>query len=59
MEDSMAELGMYNPEEDLGGWTFRKVFDDTQWQEEHLTLVGGPRRLKGPLPRPTHPGNAR
>ena len=31
MEDPMAELGMYNPEEDLGGgWTFCEVLDDTQ-----------------------------
>jgi hypothetical protein len=59
VEDPMAELGIYNPEEDLGRWTFRQQFDDSQWQEQQLTLVGGPRRCTGPLPGSTNPGNAR
>jgi hypothetical protein len=58
-EDPLAELGMYDPDEDLRGWTFRETFDDTQWQEAKLTLLGLPRRFTGPLPGATNPGNAR
>jgi hypothetical protein len=48
MEDPMAELGIYNPEEDLQGWSFKQLFDDNQWQDQHLTLLGGPRHFTRP-----------
>lgn len=59
MEDPMAELGIYNDEEDTSNWTFEEVYDDSQWQEQQMTLLGGPRRFTGPLPGSIHRGDAR
>jgi hypothetical protein len=59
VEDSMAELGIYNEEEDLQGWSFGQLFEDSQWQEQQLTFLGGARRFTGLLPGATNPGNAR
>jgi hypothetical protein len=49
MGDAMAELGINDPHEDTREWNFKKVYDDSQWQEPELTLLGGPRRFTGPL----------
>jgi hypothetical protein len=54
MGDAMAELGIYNPNEDTSDWNFKKLCDDSQWQEPELTLLGR-RRFTGPLPGPTRP----
>jgi hypothetical protein len=56
MEDPLAKLGIYSAEEDTNEWTFEQLFDDTQWQEQHLTLEGEPRVFSGPLPGIIQPG---
>ena len=49
MGDPMAELGFYDANEDLSGWSFKELYDDSQWQEYELTLLGGPQRFRGPF----------
>jgi hypothetical protein len=51
----MAELGIYDSNEDVSGWTFDRWNVDGQWQEPELTLSGGPRDFTGPLPGNKYP----
>jgi hypothetical protein len=49
-EDPIAELGLYDENEDLRGWSFKELYDDSQWQEHNLTLKNTPHRFTGPVP---------
>jgi hypothetical protein len=31
MEDTMVDLGIYNPDGDTSAWTFDEVYADSQW----------------------------
>jgi hypothetical protein len=44
----MAELGMYDANEDVSGWAFDHRYEDGQWQEPQLILSGGPWHFTGP-----------
>ena len=50
MEDSIAKLGLYNVEEDLSGWFFKDLYNDSQWQEQNLKLKNTPHRFTGLVP---------
>jgi hypothetical protein len=39
MGDTMAELGIYNSEEDLIIWRFEELYDDSQWKESNMMLL--------------------
>lgn len=57
VENPLAELGLYNAEEDLSSWSFEERFSDDQWQEPNLRLTDDPRHFTGPLPGPKFPGS--
>lgn len=59
IENSMAELGIYDDKEDTSKWTFEEVYNDSQWQEQQMTLLGGARHFTGPLPGSIYRGDAR
>jgi hypothetical protein len=46
--DPLAELGIYDDDEDTTSWTFDQIYGDAQWQEQQLSLVGAPRTFSGP-----------
>jgi hypothetical protein len=52
IEDPIAELGLYDRDEDLSGWTFKHLYDDSQWQERDLTLWSTLHRFTGPVCEP-------
>jgi hypothetical protein len=56
-EDPIVELGLYDRDEDLSGWTFKQLYDDSQWQERDLTLWSTPHRFTGPVPGVRHSGD--
>jgi hypothetical protein len=58
-EDPLAELGIYSSDEDCSSWGFDRLYNDSQWQEPNLTLLGSGRRFTGPLPGPTQPAEAK
>jgi hypothetical protein len=49
VEDVIDELGMYDADEDLSGWTFERLYHDSQWQEPDLTLEVEPQPFTDPL----------
>jgi hypothetical protein len=54
-EDIPTELGMYDPDEDFSSWAFKRRYEDSQWQEEDITLRGQDRGFTWPLPGPLDP----
>jgi hypothetical protein len=55
IENAVQELGLYDPEEDLLGWSFDEIFADNQWHEPNLTLSDDTHNFFGPQPSPTMP----
>jgi hypothetical protein len=59
VEDVIAELGMYDADEDLSGWTFERLYHDWQWQEPDLTLEPESQPFTGPLSGAVNRGDGR
>jgi hypothetical protein len=59
MDDAMAELGIYDPDEDLTTKTFEELYGDSQWQEPNMTLLDADHTFTGPQPGVTCPSNGR
>jgi hypothetical protein len=57
MEDAMADLGIYDPNEDMSAWTFDAVYTNSQWQELNTTLLEEAHTFTGPPPSVTFPGD--
>ena len=52
-EDPLRELGLYDYDEDISGWTFDELFADEQWQEQSVTLLQNTHNFCGPTLGPT------
>ena len=52
-EDPLAELNIYNADEDVSSWGFDRLYNDSQWQQSNLTLLGSSKKFTSPLPGPT------
>jgi hypothetical protein len=48
--DPIAELGLYDANEDISDWPFADLYDDSQWQEHNLKLRNTPHCFTGPVP---------
>jgi hypothetical protein len=59
MGDAMAELGIYDSEEDLTSKTFEELYDNMQWQESNMYSLDGDHSFSGPQPGVTCSGNGR
>lgn len=49
----MKELGLYEYDEDVSGWSFDKLFADDQWQDQATSFVHDTSIFTGPLLGPT------
>lgn len=52
-EVPLLELGFYDACEDTSSWDFGKTWDDDQWQEPNMSLLGSRDNFTGPTPGPS------